>query len=64
MSSSSGSERVGEGKGEEEDGSMVYEGNCHCGAVRYRVLTRPLEEVKVMSCNCSLCSRVRLFLFS
>jgi len=35
----------------------VYSGNCHCGKVRYSVKTKPLTEVKVMSCNCSLCSR-------
>jgi hypothetical protein len=38
----------------------IYNGNCHCGAVAYAVKTKPLEEQKVMSCNCSLCSRVRL----
>ena len=37
----------------------IYNGNCHCGAVTYAVKTKPLEEQKVMSCNCSLCTRVR-----
>lgn len=36
----------------------IYNGNCHCGAVTYAVKTTPLEEQKVMNCNCSLCSRV------
>ncbi|PMD54089.1 uncharacterized protein K444DRAFT_598507 [Hyaloscypha bicolor E] len=35
----------------------ICNGNCHCGAVAYAVKTKPLEEQKVMSCNCSLCSR-------
>jgi hypothetical protein len=38
----------------------IYNGNCHCGAVMYAVKTKPLEEQKVMKCNCSLCSRVCL----
>ncbi len=45
-----------------EDGIKVYNGNCHCGAVTYTVKTKPLTEVEVVSCNCSLCSRVRLLL--
>jgi hypothetical protein len=40
----------------------IYNGNCHCGAVTYAVKTKSLEEQKVMSCNCSLCSRVSLSL--
>ncbi len=44
-----------------EDGMKIYNGNCHCGAVTYSVLTKSLEEQEVMSCNCSLCSRVRCF---
>jgi hypothetical protein len=38
----------------------IYNGNCHCGAVAYAVKTKSLEEQKVMCCNCSSCSRVRL----
>jgi len=34
-----------------------YTGNCHCGAVRYHLKSKPLSDIKVMSCNCSLCSR-------
>ena len=48
--------------GEVEEGLEVYNGSCHCGAVTYAVKTKPLEELKVMSCNCSLCSRVCLYL--
>ncbi len=42
-----------------EDGLKLYHGNCHCGAVTYTVKTKPLDDIEVMSCNCSLCSRVR-----
>lgn len=45
----------------DDDGMKVYHGNCHCKAVTFSVLTKPLEEQKVMSCNCSSCSRVRFF---
>lgn len=44
-----------------EDGMRIYNGSCHCGAVMYSVLTKPLEEQEVMCCNCSSCSRVRPF---
>ena len=48
-------------QGEVEEDQKVYPGNCHCGAVTYALKTKPLEELKVISCNCSLCSRVGLF---
>jgi len=48
---------------EAEDVLKVYDGNCHCGAVTYRVKTKQLTETEVISCNCSLCSRVRILLF-
>ena len=36
----------------------TYPANCHCGAVAYDVkLPAPLEEIQVMSCNCSHCFR-------
>ena len=33
----------------------TYEGNCHCGAVRYRVTMAP--PAKAYACNCSICAR-------
>ena len=45
------------------DGFKVYDGNCHCQAIIYTVETKPLTDIKVMSCNCSLCSRVGLSLY-
>jgi hypothetical protein len=33
----------------------TYTGGCHCGAVRYRVTTKPIE--RAMACNCSICSK-------
>ncbi|KAH8601541.1 Mss4-like protein [Bisporella sp. PMI_857] len=38
-------------------GLTLYHGNCHCKAVTYTVKTKPFPDNKVMSCNCSLCSR-------
>jgi hypothetical protein len=35
--------------------TTTYTGACHCGAVRYRVTTQPLESV--VTCNCSICSK-------
>ena len=34
-----------------------YDGNCHCGAVKYRVHHIPLEDKVVADCNCSICIR-------
>ena len=34
--------------------SKVYEGGCHCGAVRFRVV---VEQQKVDDCNCSICKK-------
>jgi hypothetical protein len=42
-----------------EEGLKIYNGSCHCGAVSYTVKSKPLEEMEIISCNCSLCSRVR-----
>ncbi|QQR89765.1 MAG: GFA family protein [Myxococcales bacterium] len=33
---------------------MKYSGGCHCGTVRYEV---EMEIEKVISCNCSICSK-------
>lgn len=32
----------------------VFEGGCHCGAVRYRVAVRSRDAV---DCNCSICAK-------
>ena len=32
----------------------VFEGGCHCGAVRYRVTVRSREAV---DCNCTMCAK-------
>lgn len=43
------------------ESKIWYSANCHCGAIRYRVLLPPLvataEPISVMNCNCSLCTR-------
>jgi hypothetical protein len=32
----------------------TYEGGCHCGAVRFRVV---VEEHAASDCNCSICRK-------
>ncbi|CAD6579693.1 MAG: hypothetical protein ASARMPRED_009222 [Alectoria sarmentosa] len=40
------------------DGSTkCYRGSCHCGKVTYDVQSKPLEEIGLLQCNCSICSR-------
>lgn len=34
---------------------MIYQGGCHCGAVRYEV--EAPEEIEAHECNCSICSK-------
>ena len=34
-----------------------YEGNCHCGAVRYTANIASLDTQQVTRCNCSICTR-------
>lgn len=34
---------------------MVYQGGCHCGAVRYEV--EAPQEIVCQDCNCSICSK-------
>ncbi|HLO84082.1 MAG TPA: GFA family protein [Nostocaceae cyanobacterium] len=34
--------------------SVSYEGGCHCGAVRFRVV---VDKHKVDDCNCSMCRK-------
>ena len=35
--------------------TKAYQGQCHCGAVRYEVTMTPPD--KAFACNCSICSR-------
>ncbi|OAL49921.1 hypothetical protein IQ07DRAFT_587606 [Pyrenochaeta sp. DS3sAY3a] len=38
--------------------SKTYHASCHCAGVQYTVLlSPPLADWKVVSCNCSICSR-------
>ena len=37
-----------------------YRGSCHCGNVTYDLHSEPLEDIGVLLCNCSICSRVGL----
>ncbi|KAF1916909.1 hypothetical protein BDU57DRAFT_498027 [Ampelomyces quisqualis] len=40
------------------DHCETYTASCHCGTVQYYViLSPPLPKWKVVSCNCSICSR-------
>jgi hypothetical protein len=34
--------------------TVTYEGGCHCGAVRFRVL---VEGHEALDCNCSICAK-------
>ncbi|ACK69884.1 glutathione-dependent formaldehyde-activating GFA [Gloeothece citriformis PCC 7424] len=36
------------------DESVTYEGGCHCGAVRFRVIVKKHEAT---DCNCSICRK-------
>lgn len=35
--------------------TKVYTGSCHCQAVRFGVVCKPLEEVLIIDCSCSMC---------
>ena len=39
--------------------AKTYDGGCHCGKVRYQVVTDPTEAI---ACNCSQCARHGLWL--
>ncbi|KIX09304.1 uncharacterized protein Z518_00383 [Rhinocladiella mackenziei CBS 650.93] len=41
-------------------GKVKYQGSCHCGAVTLSLRTRPLSELMIRECNCSLCWRKAL----
>jgi hypothetical protein len=45
------------------EGAVVYNGNCHCGAVAYTLLS-PEKLKRATNCNCSICARVRRFLLT
>ncbi|MEM8778836.1 MAG: GFA family protein [Cyanobacteria bacterium P01_G01_bin.49] len=34
--------------------STTYEGGCHCGAVRFRVV---IDKFEAINCNCSICRK-------
>jgi hypothetical protein len=42
----------------EIEGSKLYTGGCHCGAVTLAVKTKPLPTVQIKEDNCSNCVRV------
>lgn len=33
---------------------MIYQGSCHCGAIKFEV--KAVEDVEIENCNCSICS--------
>ena len=37
-----------------EKKAIIYQGGCHCGAVRFQVL---VDRFKVEDCNCSICRK-------
>ncbi|KAL2095048.1 hypothetical protein ACEWY4_009767 [Coilia grayii] len=39
----------------EEEGLVKHTGGCHCGAVRFEVLSDP--NLHVFECNCSICTK-------
>ena len=46
-----------------DDSTKGYRGSCHCGKVTFDLHSdKPLEDVDITLCNCSICSRVRLSL--
>lgn len=38
------------------DRDTIYEGGCHCGAVRFQVAANPQQD-QVEDCNCSICRK-------
>ncbi|KAL9121984.1 MAG: hypothetical protein Q9187_001460 [Circinaria calcarea] len=40
-----------------DEGMKVYDGSCHCGAVTWKLKSKPLEDLVVVECNCSFCKR-------
>jgi hypothetical protein len=46
----------------------TYEGNCHCGNIKYTVTLpealAPEGTGKIMRCNCSICTRNGLYMYT
>lgn len=40
--------------------TKIYTGNCHCGAVKIAIKSKPLPEVEVKEDDCSICRRVNV----
>jgi hypothetical protein len=34
---------------------MIYQGSCHCGAIRFEIEAQ--EDLELEDCNCSICSK-------
>ncbi|KAJ7201094.1 Mss4-like protein [Mycena pura] len=44
--------------------SKTYQGNCHCGTIKFHVVLPPLETTSLHSCDCSICvKKGYLFVF-
>lgn len=43
-----------------DQSTKSYQGSCHCGKVTFNLQSKPLEDIELTSCNCSICSRVCL----
>ncbi|MCJ1457697.1 hypothetical protein MMC28_008066 [Mycoblastus sanguinarius] len=37
--------------------TQIYGASCHCGKVTFEVTSKPLQDIEVTQCNCSICSR-------
>ncbi|KAJ7130340.1 Mss4-like protein [Mycena epipterygia] len=37
--------------------TKTYEGNCHCGAIKFSVVLPPLETTPLRACGCSICTK-------
>lgn len=42
---------------ESDEKLQIYNGCCHCDAVSFSLSSKPLSKSRIISCNCSLCSR-------
>jgi hypothetical protein len=39
--------------------TSTYYGSCHCQAIKFAVLSKPLDQTRIMDCSCSICAGVR-----